>query len=236
MSVFVPDWLLPEGFNAFVSTREGGVSLPPYNSLNVAMHVEDNPSYVVENRRRLPNGRNINWLEQTHSIEVVELKQNSGQVYVADASFTFKAGVVCAVMTADCLPLLIAFPQQKAVAAIHAGWRGLANGIIEACFEKMALPVQEAQVYLGPAIGADAFEVGEDVKQNFAPEDTQYFTPDKNQKYFADIYALARARLNRLGITNIVGGEYCTFTNEKQFFSYRRDGQTGRMVSYIWFD
>lgn len=236
MSTFVPEWLLPAGFNAFVSTREGGVSLPPYESLNVAMHVEDNPSHVVDNRKRLPNGHNINWLEQTHSVDVVELKQNSEQVYAADASFTFKAGVVCAVMTADCLPLLIAFPEQKAVAAIHAGWRGLANGIIEACFEKMALPVQAAQVYLGPAIGANVFEVGEDVKNAFSPQDAQYFVANSGQKYFADIYALAKARLNRLGITNIVGGEYCTFTDEKQFFSYRRDGQTGRMVSYIWFD
>lgn len=232
-----PNWSVPANICAYTSTRQGGVSTQPYTSMNIAKHVGDNEKDVLINRSRLINDRNINWLNQTHSNTAIELFANSSHVHNADASFTHQANVVCAVMTADCLPVLLANTTSGTVAAIHAGWRGLAEGIIENTITAMAVNNTDIHAWLGPAIGATVFEVGEEVKQAFSIDEQAFFkTQLEPQKYLADIYQIARCRLQRLGVVNISGGEYCTYTQPDLFYSYRRDGQTGRMVSYIWFE
>ncbi|WP_416307584.1 peptidoglycan editing factor PgeF [Neptunicella sp. SCSIO 80796] len=236
-----PDWPINGVVNAFTSTRQGGVSHASFDSLNIAMHVDDNPADVLVNRSRLPNYQNINWLNQTHSNKAVELTANSVRVYDADASFSHQRGVVCAVMTADCLPVLLADPEAGTVAAVHAGWRGLADGVIENTVKAMTggndSDNNNIYAWLGPAIGANYFEVGEDVRRAFSDPEHCYFQHTvKSSKYLADIYQIARYRLFNLGIKRVFGGEYCTYSQSDQFYSYRRDGQTGRMVSCIWFD
>lgn len=232
-----PNWPLTSGINAYTSTRQGGVSSAPFESMNIAMHVGDNENDVLINRSRLTHYQHINWLNQTHSNKAVELTENSLQIHHADASFSHRRGVVCAVMTADCLPVLLANPQSTTVAAIHAGWRGLADGIIENTVAAMAVSRVDMHAWLGPAIGANVFEVGEDVRQAFRPDEQLFFQSTSNpDKYLANIYQLARNRLLNLGISKVFGGEFCTYSQPELFYSYRRDGQTGRMVSCIWLD
>ncbi len=238
--LIVPQWPLPEGVAACSSTRIGGVSVPPWDSLNLGAHCGDNLDSVEENRRRfyqlaaLPS--NPVWLEQVHGTDVLRLNGETPVSKRADASYTDKRGVVCAVMTADCLPVLLCNSAGTEVAAAHAGWRGLCEGVIEhtvACFRESP---ENIMAWLGPAIGPLAFEVGAEVREAFIAKDAQAeqaFSP-VGEKYYADIYQLARQRLSNLGVHQIYGGERCTFSEKHEFFSYRRDRTTGRMASFIW--
>jgi YfiH family protein len=240
MKLIRPDWSLHDSITAFATTRMGGVSLPPWASLNLGDHVGDQPGAVAANRQQLQqllgNAR-PQWLSQVHGVRVVEAKAD-GRVREADASWSDTPGVICTVLTADCLPVLFADPEGRRVAAAHAGWRGLLNGVLEAtlaCFEQP----ERVQVWLGPAIGPLAFEVGPEVRAAFceqmpAAETAFVPSPLHTGRWLADLYQLAWQRLTRAGVSAITGGEYCTFTQQDLFFSYRRDGVTGRMASLIW--
>jgi polyphenol oxidase len=239
-NVIVPQWPAPEGVGACSSTRIGGVSLPPYDSLNLGAHCGDNPEHVEENRTRLFAAGGLPskpvWLEQVHGTAVLPLTGGPYLSKRADASYSATPGTVCAVMTADCLPVLFCNRAGTEVAAAHAGWRGLCEGVLEetiACFHDKP---ENILAWLGPAIGPEAFEVGAEVREAFmakAAEAVSAFRP-AGEKYFADIYLLARQRLARAGVTNIYGGDRCTFSEKQQFFSYRRDKTTGRMASFVW--
>lgn len=236
------DWPAPDFIKAGITLRQGGVSIAPYNSFNLATHVGDELAAVNENRAILNASLNLSaepqWLEQIHSTEAV-LLPNEERIPKADASYTSNKNVVCAVMTADCLPLLITNKQGSCVAAIHAGWRGLCDGIIETTIKKLPVKPEILMVWLGPAIGADAYEVGEEVYDAFTKyneEAKQAFTPVSEGHWLFDIYHLARLRLNALGVTQIYGGDHCSLSEKEYFYSYRRDGVTGRMASLIWIE
>ncbi len=233
-------WPAPARVRTLVTTRDGGVSLAPYASLNLGQHVGDDPAAVAENRARLRACLPAEpfWLNQVHGIGVQEACADAPDVPPdADAGFTRQPGVVCAVMTADCLPVLLTDRSGSVVAAAHAGWRGLCNGIIEATIARMAVPASDILAWLGPAIGPDAFEVGPEVRAAFMAHDptaASAFAAIPDGKYLADIYLLARQRLNACGVTDVHGGDACTVTERERYFSYRRDGRTGRMASLIW--
>lgn len=234
-----PDWPAPPGVRAGNTLRTGGVSVGPYASLNLGDHVGDERERVAENRRRLRTALNLPaepvWLNQVHGSEVV--KADSPHTRMADAAWTDERGVVCAVMTADCLPILLCNRLGTRVAAVHAGWRGLAGGVVEAAVAALATP--DLIAWLGPAIGREAFEVGDEVRWAFIErlgDDCGNAFRPANGKWRADLYALARQVLNRVGIAAVYGGEYCTHSDPTRFFSYRRDGQTGRMASLIWLE
>ncbi|MBC3365071.1 peptidoglycan editing factor PgeF [Pseudomonas sp. SWRI154] len=234
-----PDWPAPAWVKACVTTREGGVSLAPFDSLNLGDHVGDDPTAVAENRRRLTDRFAMRpaWLQQVHGTDVVEA--DPVQVVTADASWTATPGIACTSMTADCLPVLFCNRAGTRVAAAHAGWRGLANGVLEATLDCLEGPADEILAWLGPAIGPQAFEVGPEVREAFIahlPEAEQAFTPSHNAgKFLADIYALARLRLAVRGVTAVYGGGLCTVTDPR-FFSYRRNSRTGRFASLIWLE
>lgn len=242
MKLIRPDWSLSDGIGACVTTRIGGVSQSPWASLNLGDHVGDQPEAVAANRWQLQQALGSikpQWLSQVHGIEVVEA-QADGRVREADACWSSIPGVACAVLTADCLPVLFADPAGQRVAAAHAGWRGLLNGVLEATLDCFETP-EQVQVWLGPAIGPLAFEVGPEVRAAFCeqmPAAEQAFVPSPlhPNRWLADLYQLAWQRLHRAGVTVISGGEYCTFTQQDLFFSYRRDGVTGRMASLIWLE
>ena len=236
-------WFIPSGVSLAFSTREGGCSQPPYASLNLGLHVGDDPKMVVANRQLIEQQLTLPakpvWLEQTHSIDVVEA--DNSQVINADGSYSQSKNQVCVVMTADCLPVLLCDENGTEVAAVHAGWRGLCDGIIEVAVNKFSHKPAELIAYLGPAIGPMAFEVGAEVKAQFEakhPQTSQFFSGHKNaqgeQKYMADIQGLAEFRLALLGVKRIYADKRCTVTEDNAFFSYRRDGITGRMASFIW--
>ncbi len=233
-------WPAPARVRTLVTTRDGGVSLAPYASLNLGQHVGDDPAAVAENRARLRACLPAEpfWLNQVHGIGVQEACADAPDVPPdADAGFTRQPGVVCAVMTADCLPVLLTDRSGSVLAAAHAGWRGLCNGIIEATIARMAVPANDILAWLGPAIGPDAFEVGPEVRAAFMAHDptaASAFAAIPDGKYLADIYLLARQRLNACGVTDVHGGDACTVTERERYFSYRRDGRTGRMASLIW--
>jgi hypothetical protein len=236
-----PDWPAPARVKSLMTTRVGGVSGAPWDSLNLGDHVGDDPAHVAVNRARLRRllPAEPGWLKQVHGIRVVELGGNTPE---ADASFTRQTAQVCAVLTADCLPVLLCDRGGGIVAAAHAGWRGLADGVLEATVSAMQVPPRDILVWMGGAIGPQAFEVGEEVKQTFMdrhPETVAAFTPHPASipgKWFADIYQLARIRLMHIGVRDIYGGGRCTFSDPVNFYSYRRDGVTGRMASLIWLD
>lgn len=240
MKLIRPDQPLAPGVQTLTTTRDGGVSIAPWDSLNLGDHVGDNPHAVTTNRQQLQSALGITrpqWLSQVHGVQVVEAKAD-GLVREADGCWTRTPGVVCTVMTADCLPVLFAAADGRCVAAAHAGWRGLLNGVLEATLDVFEDPAQ-VQVWLGPAIGPLAFEVGPEVRSAFMSRDAEAsaaFTPSPLHKdrWLADLYMLARLRLQAAGVTAIGGGEHCTFSEQDSFFSYRRDGQTGRMASLIW--
>ncbi|MDH4556816.1 peptidoglycan editing factor PgeF [Pseudomonas sp. BN417] len=232
-----PDWPAPSRVRACVTTREGGVSLPPYEGLNLGSHVEDDPLAVEQNRRLLTSalGCRPAWLSQVHGVRVVEANPN--RVDEADASWTAEPGVASAVLTADCLPALFCDRAGTRVAAAHAGWRGLAGGVLEATLDALVLPPEELLVWLGPAIGHAAFEVGPEVREAFLashPEADQAFQPSANAgKFMADIYQLARIRLAARGVQAVYGGGFCT-VSDPRFYSYRRASRTGRFASLVW--
>ncbi|HUW25269.1 MAG TPA: peptidoglycan editing factor PgeF [Gallionella sp.] len=238
--LIIPSWPAPPNVRALQTTRHGGVSTAPYDSLNLGSHVGDNPLTVARNRvllnTLLPS--EPVWLEQTHGTRVINADKAGCQPQ-ADACIARHHAAVCVVMTADCLPVLLCDQQGTVVGAIHAGWRGLCDGVIEATVLAMAVPPQRLMAWLGPAISQDAFEVGEEVRTAFIanqPQAEAAFIAGQRGKWLADIYALARLRLNALGITDIYGGDYCTYRECERFFSYRRDGVTGRMGTFIWLE
>jgi len=240
LELIYPNWPAPPGVRAISSTRIGGVSVAPYDSLNLGAHVGDLPEAVAENRRRLVAQaalpREPAWLDQVHGVRVLRLDADTPQGETADACWTGSAGVPCAVMTADCLPVLFCSRDGRHVAAAHAGWRGLVAGVLEATLAALPVPSGELLAWLGPAIGPAAFEVGEEVRAAFAAaaaEDAAHFTPD-GERWRADLFGLARARLRRGGVGAVYGGGSCTHAQPSRFFSHRRDGRSGRMASLIW--
>jgi len=236
-----PDWPAPAKVHALVTTRHGGVSMAPYASLNLGDHVGDDPDAVAANRSLLQASLPAQpvWLKQVHGSGIADADHALG-VPEADGSVARQENVVCAVLTADCLPVLLCDRTGTVVAAAHAGWRGLADGVIEATARAMAVETGEILAWLGPAIGPQAFEVGDEVRQVFMAHDPAAelaFIPSARAgKWLADIYLLARQRLARIGVTQVYGGDYCTLTDSERFFSYRRDGVTGRMASLVWIE
>ena len=238
-SFITPDWPAPANVRALITTRVGGVSTAPYASFNLGDHVGDDPQHVAQNRAnltaRLP--AQPAWLTQVHGTTVLDAAAVSGAPQ-ADASVARQPGVVSVVMTADCLPVLLCDRTGTVVAAAHAGWRGLLDGVLECTVEAMAKPGAELLAYLGPAIGPTAFEVGDEVRQAFVAHDAyaaEAFVPSAHAgKWLADLYLLARQRLQGVGVDAVYGGDDCTYSHAERFFSYRRDGITGRMASLIW--
>ncbi|WP_435626781.1 peptidoglycan editing factor PgeF [Candidatus Ferrigenium straubiae] len=236
--LIVPDWPAPPNVRTLQTTRRGGVSATPYDSLNLGEHVGDNPLAVARNRvllNHLLPGEPV-WLEQVHGTGVADADMTDCRIR-ADACIARQRGSVCVVMTADCLPILLCDTQGTVVGAAHAGWRGLCDGVIEATVRAMQVAPQNLMAWLGPAISQEAFEVGDEVRAAFVavqPQAASAFVPGQAGKWFADLYALARLRLNALGITEIYGGEHCTYCEREKFFSYRRDGATGRMGTFVW--
>ncbi|OOF59584.1 peptidoglycan editing factor PgeF [Rodentibacter genomosp. 2] len=244
MQAIFPNWQVPSNIHAFTTTRQGGVSAAPFDSFNLGDHVGDEKSAVKTNRTLLVEKFNLPqtplFLTQTHSTEVIQLPYCDNN-FNADAVYTRQSNQVCTVMTADCLPVLFTTRQGNEVAAAHAGWRGLCDGILEETVKCFKAQVQDIIVWLGPAIGPNAFQVGGDVVEQFVRIDpiaeTAFRTDSSLQsKYLGNLYQIARQRLNKLGITEISGGDHCTFNEKDLFFSYRRDGKTGRMASVIWFE
>jgi hypothetical protein len=240
--VIVPDWPAPAHVKALSTTRLGGVSVAPYDSLNLGGRVGDLPNAVEENRRRLQQllpGAPI-WLNQVHGVAVCDVDQVSN-IADADAACSRRTGVPCGVMTADCLPVLFTDRAGSVVAAAHAGWRGLCNGVLEASLAAMRVAPDEILAWFGPAIGPEHFEVGPEVRAAFLARDdaaAMAFQPGCGDRWMADIFLLARQRLTRAGLPAdaIYGGDLCTVSDATQFFSYRRDGVTGRMASLIWLE
>ncbi len=236
-----PDWTVPAQVRAVSTTRVGGVSGGPYASLNLGDHVGDDLTAVQANRDRLVDQLHLprapSWLTQVHGTTVVDAAA-VGAVE-ADAAVCFGPGGVAAVMTADCLPLLLSNRAGTVVGAAHAGWRGLQAGVIEATIAKMGCAGEELLVWLGPAIGPTAFEVGDEVRAAFMAHDPRAasaFVAHGDGHWLADIYTLARQRLSACGVQQVSGGDRCTYTEREQFFSYRRDGVCGRMASLIWIE
>ncbi len=246
-----PDWPAPARVRALITTRSGGASAAPYASLNLGDHVGDDPLKVSQNRTllRAHIPAEPKWLKQVHGIAVADADKCLIGAE-ADASVAHHAGNVCAVLTADCLPVLLTDTTGTVVGAAHAGWRSLLNGVVEATVAAMHVPASSVIAYLGPAIGSQAFEVGEEVRAAFIaaqPEAANAFILSKiqhetrntqleTQRWLADIYQLARLRLQRHGVAGVYGGGLCTFTDAARFFSYRRDGVTGRMASLVWLE
>ena len=232
-----PDWPAPERVRSCITTRAGGVSQAPFDTFNLGDHVDDQPPAVAENRYRL--GLELGcvpaWLQQVHGIQVVEADPR--KVLEADASWTATPGVASVVLTADCLPVLFCDRSATRVAAAHAGWRGLAAGVLEETVRTLALPGDQLLAWLGPAIGPQAFEVGPEVREAFLGVHAQAavaFVPSPNPgRYMADIYQLARIRLAACGVMAVYGGGGCTFSDPR-FYSYRRMPRTGRFASLIW--
>ena len=239
-SFILPDWPAPPGVRALATTRRGGVSSEPWHGFNLAEHVGDEPRAVAANRallrRELP--AEPVWLAQVHGTRCVDaaLAASGAQ---ADASFTRRRGVVCAVLTADCLPVLLCDDRATVVGVAHAGWRGLAAGVIEATVAAMNEPPERLMAWLGTAIGPRAFEVGGEVREAFIagdPRAANAFAPGAAGKWLCDIYRLARQRLDALDIGRITGGHCCTASDGERFFSHRREGVSGRMASLIWLE
>lgn len=240
MGLITPQWTVPANVRAGSSTRSGGVSTAPWDSLNLGAHVGDDGQRVQENRQRLLQLAELPampvWLEQVHGIEVLRLNGDMPAAVRADAVWTRQPGVVCAVMTADCLPVLFCSHDGQQVAAAHAGWRGLCAGILEATLAAFSVPPSEISCWLGPAIGPTAFEVGAEVREAFVSQHAEAdaaFRP-QGEKFTADLWLLAKQRLQGAGVAQVFGGGDCTFNQHEQFFSFRRDGITGRMASFIW--
>jgi YfiH family protein len=241
LDFIIPNWPAPANVKSLQSTRSGGVSHAPYASLNLGTHVNDNALAVMANRQLLraylPN--EPVWINQVHGVDVIDAA-TSCSLQNADAAYTTSANVVCVTMTADCLPVLLCDTRGTVVAAVHAGWRSLCDGVIEAAMHKMGVPATEILAWLGPAIGANAFAVGADVRAQFMQQDQQASLAFKSlaDKWLCDLYLIATQRLNKLGVTQIYGAsvnaDFCTFSDTERFYSFRRDNVTGRMATMIW--
>ena len=245
-----PDWPVADEVQAAATTRRGGVSPPPYDTLNLGDAVGDEPAHVEENRRRVRETLSLPgsplWLHQVHGADVVEVASAESGIE-ADGAVTDRPDEVCAILTADCLPVLLADRTGEAVGIAHAGWRGLVAGVVASAVEAMPSEAGDLCAWLGPAISADAYEVGGEVrdallKRNseaeacFEPSPNEALTDAGRRRWLADLYGLARRQLRSVGVTSIYGGTFCTYEDEERFYSYRRDGQTGRMASLIWLE
>ncbi len=242
-----PDWPAPAGVQACITTRAGGVSCGSFESNNLAFHVGDAQAAVTENRKRLIEKLELplapQWLEQIHGQKVVAAYADE-RVRTADGSYSSTPGLACAILTADCLPILLCNRAGSSVAAVHAGWRGLAKGIVARALAQFEDAPSQLLAYLGPAISKAHFEVGIEVLEaffegarnaNHAEQIGAAFAPSSRpMRFYADIYALARAELEALGVTAVFGCSHCTFAESQRFYSYRREGETGRMASLIW--
>lgn len=242
MEFLVADWDAPKRVRAVSTLRGGGVSTGPYAALNLGHHVGDDSEAVAENRRRLRQALALPaepvWMNQVHGSTVVDASRGNSQV-CADASVVTVPGLVAAVLTADCLPVVLCDRAGTCAAVAHAGWRGLAAGVLEQTVAALDRPAYEILAWLGPAIGPKAFEVGGEVRQAFMAADPlaeSAFVQNQSGRWFADLYALARQRLARVGVSAVFGGERCTFSEGESFFSYRREGTTGRMATVVWLD
>jgi YfiH family protein len=276
IEVLTPNWPIPSRVRAAMTLRAGGVSAAPYDTLNLGIHVGDDPAAVAENRRRLRESLRLpaepSWLEQIHSTDVANLDETSAPFAAydrstadaaraaaaslagnadarvarrddtlpmrrADAAFAHRAGPVCAIQVADCMPVLFAARDGSAVGAAHAGWRGLAGGVLEATLAAFVQPASNLIAWLGPAISQPHFEVGDEVRAAFIAHDPAAeaaFVRNARDRWQCDLYTLARQRLTALGISHISGGNYCTYADKTRFFSYRREGRCGRMAALIW--
>jgi purine-nucleoside/S-methyl-5'-thioadenosine phosphorylase / adenosine deaminase len=236
------EWRLPRGVRAAFTTRRGGVSGPPWDSLNLGAHVHDDPAHVAANRARVRELLGLAaepaWLNQVHGVEVADLDAPASPGAVtADASVASGAGRACAIMVADCLPVLFASRDGRRIGAAHAGWRGLAAGVLEKTLAALGVPGGELTAWLGPAISREHFEVGGEVRDAFVAADAAAaaeFAPNVRGRWQADLPGLARRRLAALGVTDVHGGTWCTFADRERFFSHRRDGRGGRMAALIW--
>lgn len=246
MTPLPADWLLPDwdapGVGALMTTRHGGVSRAPFESMNLRLEVGDDPLAVAANRELLAGviGARPVWLEQVHAATVLRLREGIAPGGPADASIATEPGLVCAVQVADCLPVLFVADGARAVGAAHAGWRGLAGGVVEAtlaalCKAARCAPAQ-VQAWLGAGIGPASFEVGADVLAAFSAERPERFVPHAPGKWLADLPGLARDRLAAAGVERISGGRWCTFAETSRFFSYRRNRITGRMAAAVWIE
>ena len=231
------DWPAPSNVRAFSTTRSGGVSHGSWSSLNLGLHGGDDPSLVEKNRARLSEvlPSPAHWLRQVHGTSVVQYSARSASEMEGDALVSFEPRQVCAVLTADCLSVLFCNRRGDRVGIAHAGWRGLANGILQATVRALDEAPGELMAWMGPAIGPQAFEVGSDVAEAFQGEFPAGFTPH-GDRFLMDIYALAKLKLAAVGVHEVYGGAYCTVSDPERFFSYRRDGVTGRMASLVWLD
>lgn len=241
--LIVPDWPAPPGVRAAFTLRTGGVSQPPVDSFNVGSRVDDDPDAVAENRRRLRQRLELpaepGWLSQVHGTRVADLDAESsgGTLAPADGAVARTAGRVCVIQAADCMPVLFVSDDGAVVGAAHAGWRGLAGGVLEAVVGAMRAPPERLLAWLGPAIGQAHFEVGEEVRTAFLAADREAaaeFMANPRGRWQCDLYGLARRRLAALGVGSVYGGGWCTYADSRRFFSYRRDGCCGRMAALIW--
>ncbi len=245
VQLLTPEWPAPPGVHAAFTLRSGGVSQAPFDSLNLGAHVGDDPAAVAENRRRLRAQLGLPqepaWMEQVHGSAVLDLDAAAHATRTpaaaADAALTRGAGRVCVVQVADCLPVLLAARDGSAVAIAHAGWRGLAAGVLEATVKSLAVESGALLAWLGPGIGAAHFEVGDEVRSAFLVQDAGaagLFVGNSRGRWQCDLAGLARRRLAALGVGPVFGGNWCTYADASRFFSYRRDGRCGRMAALIW--
>ncbi|WP_257296441.1 peptidoglycan editing factor PgeF [Endozoicomonas sp. YOMI1] len=235
------EWPAPEGVKALVTTRKGGLSAAGFSSFNLGLYSGDDRETVRANRQLLKQDLDLvtspMWLKQVHGIEVADANADN-QETEADAAVSRQPGSACAVLTADCLPVLFCNLEGTVVAAAHAGWKGLVAGVLEATVHSMGVPPETIMAWLGPAISQHNFEIGPEVREQFLAEDigcSEAFIPGRGDRWLADLYLLARRRLNRLTVNRVYGGEFCSYDQSDLFYSYRRDGKaSGRMASLIW--
>jgi YfiH family protein len=239
--IIVPQWPSPARVRALTTTRYGGVSEGAYASFNLATHCGDDLTRVIENRERLVTRHavppSVCWLNQAHGIDVVDADRDYAAPPTADAALSRRSGRACAILTADCVPVLICDRAGTMVGAAHCGWRGLANGVLAALVQRLPTECENLMAWLGPAIGPERYEVGSDVRNallaTLAPSIVERALRPLGGKWLANLYALARSQLTALGVASVYGGEFCTF-GDARFYSYRRDGLTGRMATLIW--
>ena len=236
-----PEWPVPKNVKCVATTRASGFSKNNYQSLNLGGHVKDSEEFVEKNRvllrKELKLPSDPVWLNQIHGTDVIELNSTVAANNTADASYTSGSSIVCTILTADCLPVVFCDQKGEYIAATHAGWRGLVNGVLENTLKMLPVDNDELMCWFGPAIGPENFEVGSEVVQQFIGKDVLHenaFNAKANDNYFADIYQLARNILEQHGVHRIYGGSHCTYRESEKFYSYRRDGETGRMATLIW--
>ena len=236
-----PEWPAPPGVRVVSTFRTGGSSAAPYASLNLGAHVGDVAADVAQNRARLAAAASMPsepvWLDQVHGINVADLDALQAGLTATDAAFTRRRGRVCAILTADCLPIVLAADSGEVVGAAHAGWRGLAGGVIEAAVQALGVRPESLLAWMGPAIGPQHFEVGAEVREALLVGDSEAgaaFVPNARGRFMADLFALARRRLAAAGVRRIYGGAECTYADGHRYFSHRRDGLTGRQCTCIW--